>query len=44
MLEIEIKSIHNKEFINKVDFVDVPGLNESDSDYLAQKIIIQKTQ
>ena len=32
MLEIEIKSIKNKEFLNKFDFVDIPGLNESGSD------------
>ena len=29
MLEIEIKSIKNTEFLNKFDFLDVPGLNES---------------
>ena len=34
MLEIEIKSIENKEFLNKVDFLDVPGLNESGEDYI----------
>ena len=34
MLEIEIKSIKNKEFLNKVDFLDVPGLNESGEDYI----------
>ena len=34
MLEIEIKSIENKEFLNKVDFLDVPGLNESKEDYI----------
>ena len=34
MLEIEIKSIKNKEFLNNVDFLDVPGLNESGSDYI----------
>jgi len=34
MLEIEIKSIKNKEFLNKVDFLDVPGLNESNIDYV----------
>ena len=34
MLEIEIKSIENKTFLNKVDFLDVPGLNESNSDYI----------
>jgi hypothetical protein len=34
MLEIEIKSIKNKEFLNKFDFMDVPGLNESGSDYI----------
>ena len=34
MLEIEIKSIENKEFLNKVDFMDVPGLNESGEDYI----------
>ena len=33
MLEIEIKSIKNKTFLNKVDFLDIPGLNESDTDY-----------
>ena len=33
MLEIEIKSIKNKEFLNKFDFMDIPGLNESGSDY-----------
>ena len=34
MLEIEIKSIENKEFLNKVDFLDVPGLNEFGEDYI----------
>ena len=34
MLEIEIKSIKNKTFLNKVDFLDVPGLNESNTDYI----------
>ena len=34
MLEIEIKSIENKEFLNKVDFLDMPGLNESGEDYI----------
>ena len=34
MLEIEIKSIKNKEFLNKFDFMDVPGLNESGTDYI----------
>ena len=34
MLEIEIKSIENKEFLNKFDFLDVPGLNESGEDYI----------
>jgi GTPase Era involved in 16S rRNA processing len=34
MLEIEIKSIENKEFLNKVDFLDVPGLNEPEEDYI----------
>ena len=34
MLEIEIKSIKNKEFLNKFDFMDIPGLNESGSDYI----------
>ena len=34
MLEIEIKSIENKEFLNKVYFMDVPGLNESGEDYI----------
>ena len=34
MLEIEIKSIKNKIFLNNVDFLDVPGLNESGSDYI----------
>ena len=34
MLEIEIKSIRNKEFLNKFDFMDIPGLNESGSDYI----------
>ena len=34
MLEIEIKSIRNKEFLNKFDFIDIPGLNESGSDYI----------
>ena len=34
MLEIEIKSIKNKEFLNKFDFLDIPGLNESGSDYI----------
>ena len=34
MLEIEIKSIENKEFLNKVDFLDMPGLNESEEDYI----------
>jgi len=32
MLEIEIKSIKNKEFLNKFYFVDIPGLNESEID------------
>ena len=35
MLEVEIKSIENKEFLNKVDFLDVPGLNESGDDYIS---------
>jgi hypothetical protein len=35
MLEIEIKTIKNKTFLNKVDFLDVPGLNESDIDYIS---------
>ena len=35
MLEIEIKSIKNKTFLNKFDFLDVPGLNESDADYIS---------
>ena len=34
MLEIEIKTIENKEFLNKFDFLDVPGLNESGEDYI----------
>ena len=34
MLEIEIKSIENKEFLNKVDYLDVPGLNEPEEDYI----------
>ena len=34
MLEIEIKSIKNKIFLNKVDFLDVPGLNESGANYI----------
>jgi len=34
MLEIEIKSIENKEFLNNVDFLDMPGLNESGEDYI----------
>ena len=34
MLETQIKSIKNKTFLNKVDFLDIPGLNESDSDYI----------
>ena len=34
MLEIEIKSIKNKEFLNKFDFMDIPGLNESGTDYI----------
>ena len=34
MLEIEIKCIKNKEFLNKVDFLDVPGLNETSKDYI----------
>ena len=34
MLEIEIKSIKNKEFLNKVDFLDIPGLNESNKNYI----------
>ena len=34
MLEIEIKSIKNKTFLNKVDFLDIPGLNESNTDYI----------
>ena len=34
MLEIEIKSIENKRFLNSVDFVDVPGLNETGTDYI----------
>ena len=35
MLEIEIKSIENKNFLNKVDFLDIPGLNESGVDYIS---------
>ena len=34
MLEIEIKTIKNKTFLNKVDFLDVPGLNEAEIDYI----------
>ena len=34
MLEIEIKTIKNKEFLNKVDILDVPGLNEAGIDYI----------
>ena len=34
ILEIEIKSIKNKTFLNQVDFLDVPGLNESDVNYI----------
>ena len=34
MLKIEIKSIKNKEFLNKFDFLDIPGLNESKIDYI----------
>ena len=34
MLKIEIKSIKNKEFLNKFDFLDIPGLNESKVDYI----------
>ena len=34
MLEIEIKTIKNKTFLNKVDFLDVPGLNESGINYI----------
>ena len=34
MLEIEIKSIENKDFLNKVDFLDMPGLNEAGEDYI----------
>ena len=34
MLEIEIKTITNKTFLNKVDFLDVPGLNESGINYI----------
>ena len=34
ILEIEIKSIKNKEFLNKFDFLDIPGLNESGEDYI----------
>ena len=34
MLKIEIKSIKNKEFLNKIDFLDIPGLNESKIDYI----------
>ena len=34
MLEIEIKSIKNKTFLNQVDFLDVPGLNESGINYI----------
>ena len=34
MLEIEIKSIKNKTFLNRFDFLDVPGLNEADVDYI----------
>ena len=34
MLEIEIKTIENKDFLNKVDFLDIPGLNESEKNYI----------
>ena len=34
MLEIEIKTIKNKTFLNRVDFLDVPGLNESGVNYI----------
>ena len=34
MLEIEIKSIENKTFLKKFDFLDIPGLNESGIDYI----------
>jgi len=42
MLEIEIKSIENKNFLNKVDFLDIPGLNESGVDYISKYFIILK--
>ena len=35
MLEIEIKTIENKEFLNKVDFLDIPGLNDFEVDYVS---------
>ena len=35
MLEVEIKTIENKEFLNKVDFLDLPGLNEFEVDYVS---------
>lgn len=34
MLEVKIESIQNKTFLNNVDFLDVPGLNESGIDYI----------
>ena len=34
MLEVKIVSIENKEFLNNVDFLDIPGLNESGVNYI----------
>ena len=34
MLEVEIKNIKNKKFLNKVDFLDIPGLNETSKNYI----------
>ena len=34
MVEVKIESIQNKTFLNNVDFLDVPGLNESGIDYI----------
>ena len=36
MLEVEIKTIENKEFLNKVDFLDFPGLNDFEVDYVSK--------
>jgi hypothetical protein len=35
MLEVEIKTIENKDFLKKVDFLDLPGLNDFEVKYIS---------